>query len=203
MSPITKLFLSAVATMVAMGCGATSRRPSDADFDVGKSSSVVVMGVSPAARLRAFQGWSDGEEWEQNKLAKAAINAIPENGYVVVSMKPTLKGEGYGIMRVIPSVLNVLTVCTGGTTAVFEVPPNSVVYVGDFSLTNDAEYEVDIGYDFDKALSFMRKTYPLLAERLAKSRARVAKVTNGQCDGKPVSFVVAGAPPHAGPGRTP
>jgi hypothetical protein len=189
MSVKAKLFLSAVATMVAMGCGATSNRHPGADFTVGKFSSVVVMGVSPEVRFRAYQGWSDGKEWEQNKLAKATINTNPENGYVVVSMKPTLKGESYGILRVIPSVVNVLSVCTGGSTAVFEVPSSSVVYVGEFRLTNDDEYRVEVGYDFDKALSFMKKTYPSLADRLAKSRARVAKVTNGQCDGKPVSFI--------------
>jgi len=189
MSGRTKLFLSAVATVVAVGCGAKPNAPSDADFTVTKSSSVVVMGVSPEVRLRAYQGWGDGKEWEQNKLAKAMINAAPDSGYVVVQMEPSFKGESYGIMRVIISMVNVLTVCTGGTTAVFEVPENAVVYVGDFRLTNDAEYKVEVGYDFDKARSFMKTTYPKLAERLAKGKSRVAKVKNGQCDGKSVSFV--------------
>jgi len=189
MSAKTKLFLSAVAAMVVVGCGARSHKPSDADFAVSKTSSVIVMGVSPAVRFRAFQGWSDGKEWQQNKLAEAMINVIPENGYVVASIAPSLKGDSYGILRVIPSVTNVLSVCTGGSTAVFEVPPNSVVYVGDFSLTNDAEYKVKVGFEFEKARAFMKATYPKLAEKLTKGKAKVAKVTSGQCDGTPVSFV--------------
>jgi hypothetical protein len=184
-----KLFLSAVAALIAMGCGTRSHRHPGADFAVGKSSSVVVMGVSPEMRIRVYQGWGDGKEWEQNKLAKEMINAGPENGYVVVSMKPTFKGESYGIMRVIPSVVNVLSVCTGGATAAFEVPPSSVVYVGDFRLTNDEEYKVEISFELEKARAFMKTTYPELAEKLVKGKAKVAKVTNGQCDGKPVSFV--------------
>jgi len=185
----TRLFLAALAILVATGCGAASGRPSDADFNVSNSSSVVVLGVSPAMRLRAYPGWSDGAQWQQNKLAKATINAGPEDGYVVVQMAPTLKGEGYGILRVIPSLATVLTVCTGGSTAVFEVPADSVVYVGDLRLTEGAEYEVEVGYDFAKATAFMKRTYPALAARLTKGKAKVAKVTNGQCDGEPVSFV--------------
>lgn len=186
----TKLFLAALAALVATGCGAKkSNRHPGSGFAVNNSSSVVVMGVSPEMRLRAYQGWGGGKEWEQNKLAKETINSGPENGYVVVPMKPTLQGESYGIMRVIPSVVNVLTVCTGGATAAFEVPPNSVIYIGDFRLTNDAEYEVKVGFEFEKARAFMKATYPELAGKLTKAKARVAKVTNGQCDGKSVTFV--------------
>jgi hypothetical protein len=73
---------------------------------------------------------------------------------------------------------------------VFEVPPTSIVYVGDFTLTHEGEYEVEVGFDFDKALAFMRKTYPEFTGKLAKGKAEVAKVMkNGQCDGKPVTFV--------------
>jgi hypothetical protein len=190
MSMRTKLFLSALATMCALGCKTTSAsRPEDVDFTVSKTESVVVMGVSPEMRLRAYQGFSEGKEWQQNKLAKATINETPEGGYIIVRMAPSFKGEGYGIMRVIPSVMNVLSVCTGGSTAVFEVPADSVVYVGDFTLTEDGEYKVEVGFEFDRALSFIRKTYPGFEGQLAKSRATVAKVTNGQCDGKPVTFV--------------
>jgi hypothetical protein len=184
------LFLSALVMTCAAGCKTTSTsRPPEVDFTVSKTESVVVMGVSPVMRLRAYQGFNEGKEWEQNKLAEAVINAIPDGGYVVVRMAPSFKGEGYGIMRVIPSLMNVLSVCTGGSTAVFDVPPDSVVYIGDFTLTEDGEYKVHVGYDFDKALSYLKKTYPGFKGPLAKGRAKVAKVTNGQCDGKPVTFV--------------
>jgi hypothetical protein len=189
MSARTKLFLACLAAALAIGCGAKSRKPADADFSVNNNSSVVVMGVSPVARLRAYQGWVDGKQWEQAQLAEAKINALPESGYIVAAIEPSLKGDSYGIMRVIPAVMNVLSVCTGGSTAFFEVPPNSVVYIGDFHLATEPEYEVEVGYEFDKALAFMKATYPELAKKLSKGKAKVAKVTNGQCDGKPVSFV--------------
>ena len=61
MSVKAALFLAALTAVLAIGCGAKSNKPSDADFTVSKASSVVVMGVSPTARIRAYQGWSDGK----------------------------------------------------------------------------------------------------------------------------------------------
>ena len=189
MSVTMKLFLSAVAILIAAGCGATSTRPAKVDFDVSNTSSIVVLGVSPVMRIRAYQGFADGKQWQQNEFAKPTINAAPEGGYVVARMAPSFKNEGYGVMRVLPSVLSVLSVCTGASTAVFEVPQNAVVYVGDFRLTEDGEFKVVVGYDYAKALAFLRKTYPEYKGPLAKGRAKVAKVTKGQCDGEPVTFV--------------
>ncbi|MCK9463089.1 MAG: hypothetical protein M0R80_25990 [Proteobacteria bacterium] len=184
-----KLSLFAVAAVLAAGCGAASNLTPGAGFKVGKSSSVVVMGVSPSMKIRAFQGWGEGKEWQQNELAKAVINVNPENGYVVVPLAPTFEGESYGIMRIVPSVTTVLSVCTGGSAAVFELPAASVVYIGDFHLNTEDGYLVEVGYDYEKALAFMKATYPQSTEPLAKGRVRVAEVTNGQCDGEPVSFV--------------
>jgi hypothetical protein len=191
-----ELFLLAVVSMVAIACGAApggapgAEAGKTGEAEVSDASSVVVMGVSPSMRLRAYLGWNEGDSWEGNEHATPMINELPgEGGYVVARIPPSVKGEAYGILRILPSMVNALTVCTDGRAAVFEVPKNAVVYIGDFTLTFDGSYGVEVGYDFEKAAAFMKSAHPELAGRLAKGRARVAKVTKGQCDGKPVSFV--------------
>lgn len=181
------LVLPAIA---ATGCGGAARRSARPAFEVSDRSSVVVMGVSPSMRLRAYQGWNGSGSWERNGHATPFINELPgDGGYVVARIPPSAPGEAYGILRVLPSATKALTVCTDGSAAVFEVPKNAVVYVGDFTLTFDGSYGVEVARDFGKAAAFVKESYPELAGRLVEGRARIARVTNGLCDGAPVSFI--------------
>ena len=183
------LILWVLAALAAAGCRTTAGKPRSVDFSVNNATSIVVMGVSPPMRLRAYPGWQSGKEWERNEYAEPQINELPSDGYTVARVPPSAEGESYGILRAIPGVMNVLSVCTGMAAAVFQVPKNEVVYVGDFTLVTGADNRVQVGFDYEKALAYLRRTYPEFAGELAKSRAKVVTVKNGQCDAGLVTFV--------------
>jgi hypothetical protein len=185
----TALIASVLAFFFAAGCRTTSGKPRAIDFTVDDTSSIVVIGVSPPMRLRAYQGFRSDEEWEPNRYAEPQINELPREGYAIVRMPPSIAGESYGILRVIPGVMNPLSVCTGMSAAVFDVPKNGVVYVGDLTLVTGARNEVEVRFDYDRALAFLRKTYPEFEGKLERSRAAVVKVKSGQCDAGLVTFV--------------
>ena len=172
-----------LALALAAACGTVANVKPGAEPALGDAASVVVLGVATAVRIQAYLGWRDGKEWEQNALAKAAINTVPKDGYAVVPIAPTRKGEAYGILRVVPSIAAGAGVCTGGTAAVFEVPAGKVVYAGDVAYRRDDEHRLAVTHDFAKARAFVQRAYPKLAGALVDGRARAAKVRGGYCGG--------------------
>jgi len=172
------LLLTVLATAA---CGTTSNLPLGTNIAENDLQSVVVMGVNPRTRVQAFRGRMDGQGWRLDKLANASLNTTPEGGYIVAQVEPNSSGEIYGVNRILPTGAGVLSVCTGGMTAVFEIPPRSVVYVGDLNIANNGGYRIQVGYDFEKAAAFMRTNYPAMASRLMKGNLRAAKVLNGEC----------------------
>ncbi|MCK9464058.1 MAG: hypothetical protein M0R80_30945 [Proteobacteria bacterium] len=175
---------------LAAGCGAWPNLPAGANFVENGEKSVIVMGVSPAIRVQVFPGVMNSEGWGLNLSDGGVLNNTPEGGYIVAPIKPSKSGETYGVNRILPPGEGILSVCTGGTTAVFEIPPGSIVYVGDLNLVSEGKYRIQIGYDFEKAAAFMRAKYPAMAARLVEGRARAAKVRHGECGGSSVFVVV-------------
>lgn len=178
--PSAKVLAILLFMHLLAGCGA-GNLPRGAVYVENNETSIVVLGVEPQMKVLAFPVTKGSRGWNQSKLDSAAINAVPENGYIVAEVAPTKRGEAYALIKIIPAFLDIWHVCSGGAVVTIQVPPRSVVYVGDITIVKDGKYRLELSHDFEKASNFVRQNFPSMAPRLTDGQAIQGRMEDGEC----------------------
>lgn len=163
-----------------VGCGARSL-PRGAVYVENRETSIVVLGVRPQMRVQAVNVTKGSHGWDQGMSSSTIINAVPEDGYVVAEVTPTKSGEAYAITTIFPEFLDIWRVCTGGAVVTIQVPPKSIVYVGDITIVQEGNYRIDLNGNFARATEFMSRNFPTMAPRLTELRAIMGIMEDGAC----------------------
>lgn len=169
-----------LVALLLSGCGA-GNLTRGAVYAENSETSIVVLGVEPQMKVQVFPVTRGSRGWNQSKLQSGAINAVPENGYIVAEVAPTKSGEAYAIIRIIPSLLDIWHVCSDGAVVIFPVPPRSIVYVGDITIIKEGRYRLELGHDYAKARQFIEQNFPSMASRLTDGKAIRDKMEDGEC----------------------
>lgn len=162
------------------GCGAGSL-PRGAAYVENHETSIVVLGVRPQMRVQAVNVTRGSHGWNQGMSSATIINTVPEDGYVVAEVAPTKSGEAYAITTIFPGFLDIWRVCTGGTVVTFQVPPKSIVYVGEITIVEEGKYRIELNGNFAGATEFMSRNFPSMAPRLTELRAIMGVMEDGAC----------------------
>jgi hypothetical protein len=139
----------------------------DTKFDETSPESIVVIGVSRVFKLNVASGVDDGTTWHRHHYYGGA-SATPEDGFVVIKLKPRKGKKRYGIENVVLSDQPAISYeFPEKTTAVFDAPPGQVTYIGGFTidlasggLRNVARLCEDPNITQPQAAAFMASHYP-------------------------------------------
>jgi hypothetical protein len=150
------------------GCGIQfSNLDRSTKVDRGRGEAVVVLAVSPRARVSLFEGESRGPDWTCKSLFNIA-NVFPESGFIVLKLQPRTGNKNYGIGQVLPDGIGgeSFIVRRSAAVPVFQAPPGEVTFVGGFHLARAGEgmrIEPDEETTVEDAKRFLKTAYPALA----------------------------------------
>jgi len=92
-----------LAVFLLTGCLDVYRNlPPWTSFDPTSTDAIVVIAVSPKARLTLAAGTTDKSGWHESGVFPTVKSAWSEDGYVVVKVSPRIGQESYAIVRMTP-----------------------------------------------------------------------------------------------------
>jgi len=132
-----------------------------------QGDAVVVLAVKPRSRVSLFEGVGEGGRWSCKSSFNIA-NVFPENGFVVLKLKPREGNMNYGIGQVLPDGIGGARFIVHGNAVVpvFHAPPGRVTFVGGIVLARHGgslSIKPDEVTTVEEAEQFLRSSYPGLA----------------------------------------
>jgi len=196
----TVLMIYLIAILIVLssgGCGVMSNLEKDHTFVKGNNYSILVIGIEPRYRVHVSTGCDKGEKWKWVGEWGAAANVYPEDGYVVIKLKPRYGMENYGIQSIMPKGMSGVfaghhyKACNGKLVPVFELPPDQVVYVGNIKYAcKNKKLMFKVGQDFAAAKEFIKKNYPNLSKDLTQGKITLKEMMGVPCKQATVPIVI-------------
>ena len=158
-------------------------KPLSIDDSIADSDTIIVIGISPKYRVHINEGIQSKGHW---KIGKLALNAWPENGYIVAKVPPKGPGEKYGLTMILPEGIGAFTpsytACNGTETFTFEAPEGATSYVGHitFRLANGS-MQLLLQYKLIDAKKALQGNFPGIAEKLVAAPGSFLKVDGRFC----------------------
>jgi hypothetical protein len=160
----TLTVLSAVAAALqTSGCVTMSTASHSTSFDAQSKTGLVIFGVSPNYRVGAKKGPYTASDFENSQFRLFEFNVFPASGYVVSTVSPTIAGEAYALLQILPEGIGgpAFKACDGLNAATFQADPGKVTYLGEFQYHFEGrQLKIRHMVDLQKAAEHLRATYP-------------------------------------------
>ena len=130
---IRPFLIPLLALAFTTGCLDVYRNlPAWTTFDETSTEAIVVLAVSPKARLTLAAGITDKSGWPESGAFPTVKSAWSEDGYVVVKVSPRMGQESYAVVRMTPEGFGGDTYAASqdADVAVFHAIPGQITYVG-------------------------------------------------------------------------
>jgi hypothetical protein len=153
MRPVLSLVIGLLFTT---GCvGVYSSLSSSTRFDEYDNDAIVVIGVSPTARLGLATGMTDKLGWHESGLFPIAKTSWSEDGYAVVKVRPRTGQQTYAIVEIATKVADGhdYTATHNVSVPVFHAHAGQVTYVGSIQLEayrQVASYDASVSWTSDQ-----------------------------------------------------
>jgi len=172
-----------IATLFLVGCGIRENiRPGSA-LELDNESAVLIMEFSPNYRIHLIRGPIEDDVWERPVVDVPEVNLFPDNGYLIVKLKPTAASESFGISLIFPGKGRPYGPCQDSIAPTFGLKGGAVNYVGDLSYTFDgSSLHYEYSLDESKARNFLKANYPGYVESLQVRPIKLMKVRSKICD---------------------
>ena len=193
------IYLITIFIILSSGsCATLSNLEHSHSFLKGNNYSILVIGVEPRYRIHISRGCDMEQKWKLLNEFGAAANVFPEEGYVVVKLRPRNGKENYGIPSIMPKGIsgvfggNIFKACNGNLVPVFELPPDQVVYVGHvkYIKTEDDKLTFGISKNFTAAQEFIDMHYPNLSKDLIQGEITLKEIMNVDCRPDSIPIVI-------------
>jgi len=172
------------------GCGTTSNLAPGSGFSADDGSAILVLGLNPRYRIHMLRGPIEDGMWVRPKVDVPEINLFPENGYIVVKVKPTTPSEPLSLSLVFPGKGS-FGPCQDANGPVFFAKAGAVNYVGDLNYHfNGSELRFEHTLKEENVRKFLRASYPGYEERLVVHPVRHLKVKTSRCSENSVPIPV-------------
>ena len=182
-----------IALALATGCLDVYRNlPEWTTFDETSTEAIVVLAVSPKARLTLASGITDRSGWHESGAFPTVKSAWSEDGYVVVKVSPRTGQESYAVVRMTPEGFggDTYAASQNADVAVFHAIPGQITYVGAIRLEvhpqkNMSDHpgfltvdENSAPDDADRVARFMAKNYPKVHASVRTEALRLIRKTD-------------------------
>lgn len=169
--------------LLCSGCVSFSNLDPNFKYEKLHNESIIVLGISPRARVQVFDGENEGDKWSRNPIA-TTLNIFPEGGYVVAKVSSRSAGKNYGIGGILPDGIGgeLFIPCKGQKTMVFDALKGKVTYVGSVEYyKSEDKLGYKLSFDFEKAEAYMNRKYPNLASVLIGIEPEIRELNNATC----------------------
>jgi hypothetical protein len=181
----------AVVVLSLFGCGASNIR-SGSSLDLDDNSAFLLLGMTPEYRIHLLHGSIEGSVWVRPKLDVPEVNTFPENGYILVKVKPTTPTDRMSVSIVFPEKRGQgHGPCMNSIAPTFELEPGAITYVGHLEYLFDGQqlrYTSKI--DEDAAKAFLKANYPGYAGAFHSRPMTQMKVNSHFCDPRTITIPI-------------
>lgn len=166
------------------GCGIQfSNLKQEDSFSGDQLESIVILSVTPKARISFFEGKEINGQWECASIFNVA-NIESKDGFVVLKLKPRADDSNYGIGQILPNgLLGASFIVKKGTTLpVFNTMPGTITYAGAFKYiaTKDgARVEINDSITIEDAKVYIMENYPKLQDDIIEKPLKMLDATAG------------------------
>lgn len=164
------------------GCGTMANIAPGSTFSADDNSAVLVLGLTPRYRIHLLRGSIENGMWVRPNIDVPEINLFPENGYVILKVRPTTPTEPLGLSLIFPGN-GIYGPCQDSSSPIFIAKAGAVNYVGELSYSFDgSKLKFEHTLEEEKVRQFLRVSYPGFEERLVIQPLRHMKVKTSRCD---------------------
>src|SRR6266513_3170206 len=160
---------SLVLTLFLAGCGIRENIRPGSTLEVDNESAVLVMPVVDVPE----------------------VNLFPNNGYLIVKLKPTAATESFSFSLIFPEKGRPYGPCQDSTAPTFDLKGGAVNYVGDLRYTFDgSSLRYEYSLDETKARTFLNTNYPGYVDSLQVKPIKLMKVKSNICDQRTITVPI-------------
>ncbi len=182
---------SLVLTLFLAGCGIRENIRPGSTLEVDNESAVLVMGLSPNYRFHLIRGPIKDNVWERPAVDVPEVNLFPDNGYLIVKLKPTAATESFSFSLIFPEKGRPYGPCQDSTAPTFDLKGGAVNYVGDLRYTFDgSSLRYEYSLDETKARTFLNTNYPGYVDSLQVKPIKLMKVKSTICDQRTITVPI-------------
>jgi hypothetical protein len=175
-----RLLFLIVSCLCLCACGVQNIRPTSAP-QLEADSAILLLGMTPRWRIQLFRGQVENDTWSVSGVTSGEVNTVPENGYVIVKVKPTAPSEAMGILRIFPSLI-AYTPCQDARSPTFALSAGVVNYVGDVSFeVANGGLQYSYSTNIEKAKAFLATHYPGYVNAFESHSMVARKASGGGC----------------------
>ena len=174
--------LAIVASLSLSACGAKNIRP-NSGMQLQDDSAVLLLGMTPNWRIQMFRTHveDDGTIASPSQLQSVEINTFPDNGYVIVKVKPTAASERISVEAVFPGMIPYMP-CEDSRKPTFVLQAGKVNYVGDLDFTMvDGTPHYSSTSNPEKAQQFLTTYYPQYVSAFESHPMAQLNAHKGRC----------------------
>jgi hypothetical protein len=166
---ILSVLVAVAAALQTSGCVTMSTASHSTSFDAQSKTGLVIFGVSPNYRVGAKKGPYTTDDFQNSELRLFEFNLFPAAGYVVSTVSPTVTGEAYALLQILPEGIGgpAFKACDGLKAATFQAEPGKVTYLGEFEYQFEGrQLRILHAVDLQRAVEHLRATYPQIKAEL-------------------------------------
>lgn len=172
-----------------VSCATTGNLNSNYTLNDPATQSVVVLGVQPDYRVRVDEGNLENGAFKFDSFASAAFSVTPVDGYIITTLDATPEGTRYAITYIFDThhlMTHAYTPCAN-TTPTFNIPPGSVVYLGNYAFNKTADgLSRAVSYNEKSVKAYLDQRYRGLASLPFISQRAVDMHVVGEPCGTPI-----------------
>ena len=169
------------ASMMLCSCGVRENIRPNSPLNLSESA-ILFLGFTPKYKVALIRSPVEGGVWQQAVLHTPDVATSPENGYILVKVKPTVASERMSVSLIVID-RKVYAPCPNSIGPTFAVKPGVVNYLGDLSYTVDENDNLKYTYEVgeDRAKEFLREHYPGYIDLFETQPMIPMKIANSVC----------------------
>jgi hypothetical protein len=179
-------FLSLLLSASVAACGTAAKIAPSSEIIVRDDEAIVVMGVKQNYKIAITNGTVKNDVWHLDELATWSANVFPDNGYLVIRLKPRVAPEEYAVASIFPEGNGLLTPsyapCAGSSVVSFQAAAGTVTYVGDIDYRIDGgRLRFEYSNDAERAQAYLKEKYSRLNIAFKAVNANIRPIARGLC----------------------
>jgi hypothetical protein len=168
--------------MMLSSCGVRENIRPNSPLDLKSESAILFLGFTPKYKVALIRSPVEGGVWQQAVLHTPDVTTTPENGYILVKVRPTVASERMSVSLVVID-RKVYAPCPNSLGPTFALKPGVVNYLGDLSYAVDENHNLKYTYEVgeDRAKKFLREHYPGYIDLFETQPMIPMKIANSVC----------------------
>ncbi len=171
-----------LAVMMLCSCAVRENIRPNSPLNLNNESAILFLGFTPKYKVALIHSPVEGGVWQQAVYHLPDVATTPENGYILVKVKPTAASQRMSVSLIVID-RKVYAPCPNSIGPTFALKPGVVNYLGDLSYTVDENGNLKYTHEVreDRAKGFLREHYPGYIDLFETQPMVPMKIANSVC----------------------